>query len=544
MPQPSINHVKVAGQGDNMPPPKENPGPWQSTTIKCPHLQNMPMDITMSQMDAMDQTTRDKQAKDTTSEQLDTMGLATNDQQSQDTTPEQMGTTRPRVQELTVRMGQATITVNLSMAQEERDEASLSISIRNEEQQETEKEEERSCQGTGYEPSMFDNQELEQDMYTMMVDMEEQMKQERLRRAEKLKKEEEDTFLNTVLAVEEKEARKARQATLSALAKEQETAREQEWLKEALSFEESRRNEIEEGAETTQPTPTIPVPNLQAGTPSGATMPPGEESYWDNADVQPREQEDQAQWSESSPARPWTTTLQCSTLKKERTDAKPEEPACLSEQTTTTMLQLLGEQATANMPQARSEQANATMHQAMATTSMQHTEKQMTTTSLQPSEKEMPISSLQPGTELGTGHGHEEQPPPRTPSSPPPSRARKEQQRKDRMIKRRKDQRRLQMSSSRNLSPEDVGATAIVTNPEAIPKPTKPTTGQELSPSKYSKPRDPPKQPIRHVGTYVPTINHHQTSTLSPRKKASMEQTQPDRKSAGDQTTTNQCGDF
>ena len=163
MPQPSINHVKVAGQGDNMPPPKENPGPWQSSTSKRPQLQNMPRDTNMSQMDAMGRATRDQQSKDSTSEQLDAMGLATSDQQSQDTNPEQMdtmgratrdqqsqdttheqpkatkeeqikspqeeqiqtttilgqtttNTTRPRMKELTVKMEQATITVHLSMA--------------------------------------------------------------------------------------------------------------------------------------------------------------------------------------------------------------------------------------------------------------------------------------------------------------------------------------------------------------------------------------------------------------------------------------------
>ena len=163
MPQPSINHVKVAGQGDNMPPPKENPGPWQSSTSKRPQLQNMPRDTNMSQMDAMGRATRDKQGKDSTSEQLDAMGLATSDQQSQDTNPEQMdtmgratraqqsqdisheqpnaneeeqmkpskeeqnqttkvlgksttNTNRPRMKELTVKMEQATITVHLSMA--------------------------------------------------------------------------------------------------------------------------------------------------------------------------------------------------------------------------------------------------------------------------------------------------------------------------------------------------------------------------------------------------------------------------------------------
>ena len=130
------------------------------------------------------------------------------------------------MKELTVKMEQATITVHLSMAQEERDEATLSISISREEQHDMDKQEEKCSQDTGYEPPEFENQELEQDMYSMMVDMEEQMKKERLRRAEKQKRKEDEAFLDTVLAVEEREARKARQATLSALAKEQAAARD------------------------------------------------------------------------------------------------------------------------------------------------------------------------------------------------------------------------------------------------------------------------------------------------------------------------------
>ena len=150
-----------------------------------------------------------------------------------------------------------------------------------------------------------------------------------------------------------------------------------------------------------------------------------------------------------------------------------------------------------------------------------------------PTDKQRVTTSMQAGTELGTRHGQEEHTPTRTPSSPPPSRARTDKQKKDRMSQRRKEQRRQQMSSSRNLSPEDAGATAIILNPETTLKPNKPATGQELSPSLHSMPRDPPKQPTRRVGTYVHNYHHHQTSTLLPQKKANTEQTQPlDRKSA------------
>ena len=65
------------------------------------------------------------------------------------------------------------------------------------------------------------------------------MKQERLRRAEERRIEDDMQFLNTVIQVEERAARKEKQAKLSALAKQKEAAQEQEWLKAALELEES-----------------------------------------------------------------------------------------------------------------------------------------------------------------------------------------------------------------------------------------------------------------------------------------------------------------
>ena len=64
----------------------------------------------------------------------------------------------------------------------------------------------------------FDNLELEDDMYNMAEHLENEMKQERLRRAEERRIEDDMKFLNTVIQVEKRAARKEKQAKLSALA--------------------------------------------------------------------------------------------------------------------------------------------------------------------------------------------------------------------------------------------------------------------------------------------------------------------------------------
>ena len=272
------------------------------------------------------------------------------------------------------------------------------------------------------------------------------MKEQRLRRAEDLQRKEDKNFLDTVLAVEEREARKARQAMLSALAKQKEAEREQEWLTAALSFEESRIKEIEEGAEPTEIPPTIPVPNLQAEAPTGVIMPQGAEPYWERADVpELEEQEASEPRSESSPARTWST-LQPDTLKMEKGAAKPDMPNYMQEEL---------------------------------------------------------IISMQTGAELGTLHGQEEQLT-RSPCSPPPSRARKDQKNLDRMSARRKEQRRQQMLSSRNLSPDDAGATAINLKPDTTLKPIKPASGQETPHSLQTMPRDPPQATHKECGHISP----------------------------------------
>ena len=135
--------------------------------------------------------------------------------------------------------------------------------------------------------------------------------------------------------------------------------------------------------------------------------------------------------------------------------------------------------------------------------------------------------------EPGTLHGQEEHIT-RTPSSPPSSRAKMTIKNQDRLKQGRKEQRRHKMSSSRNLSPEDAGTTAMDQDPGTPRMSTMPSTGQEMSPNPQQVPRDPPQQPARTMGTHYAHIASHQTSTLSPGKKAPVQIDQPQTGSAAE----------
>ena len=557
MPQPSFNCVKVAGLGDNMPPPNENPGSWQiDTTINSPPLQRIPMDTNMSQRAAMNQTTTTTPkamrielivegasvmvtgltlTENTTGGQAlttsTTGGLALT---TSTTGGQALGPSRPGAQMSLTQISTRDQPTNPSprpkkneLVMEIEKSTLSSQTLSSQAGQPENKESDLEC-------FELEDQDLEDEMYTMVVDMEQKMKEQRLQRVEEIKKEESRQFLATVIAVEEKEARKAKQARLSALARKKQEEKDQEWLREALSLEESRedalrleesredapnieqnRDEDKGGAGTNYKTPSSPSPapiTPLAGAPSGATMPQGEEPCWDGAAVSVlKEQEETNPEPESRPARPGCTSLQPSTTPTERGAAELYKSSNMQDEYTITK-QEVHELGTIH----GQEEHIITQQQVQENGQAEYT------------------ITKQQVQELDTLHGQEEHNNTKSPSSPPSSRAKKSSRKnQDRMKQRRKEQRRHRMSSSRNLSPENAGTTAIDQDPGTPHKPTKPANGQEMPPSPPHMPRDSPRQPTRRVGTYYAHNIHQTSSTLQPGKKATTEIDLPqNRKSA------------
>ena len=120
----------------------------------------------------------------------------------------------------------------------------------------------------------FEEQELEEEMRKVQIDVKMKMKEERMEKVEKRRKEDEEKadkkFLNEVILIEAREGRRLESAKKTEAARRKEEKDAQEWLEEALRFEADDEIKIK----------AYNIPNPTPSPNQPAKMPTGEEPWW------------------------------------------------------------------------------------------------------------------------------------------------------------------------------------------------------------------------------------------------------------------------
>ena len=317
----------------------------------------------------------------------------------------------------------------------------------------------------------FGDEEMEQEMIEAVMRAEASIRREQLRKLAEKKKQieqEEQDLLKEVQKLEMRERRVKEAAKQSQEARRKAREEEDDWLLQALAFEQSRAEEQqEEGAEDSPPPSGIQPPSLQVKTP------PGEEP-----------------WLEQGGADPVTIT----DVESRKQPDKKEQAAVILD---------------------KDKKGAREQHDAALNVTENEWE------SSQKTEKEQQTLEPAPDRVLDTSHGQVEQQ--ESSCSLQPSRARRDPKKKLEM--KRKESRWLRMSSSRNLvstdtqdqqEPEVFSARNIVKNTALM---------FQTSASPLKMPTTHPASSRRGVAHSVchivrPSIDSYQPTRCSPTQSA------------------------